>query len=107
MVGTTEISRSSLCNHVKMIASNDLLVCKIESCCYSCLHVFVDTTTPSNLNGIDVFGDLCNHMIDDYNAANTRYPYDSCDLSADIPAVALLLDLRGLLQQILVHHLII
>jgi len=82
--GTVEISRSSLCNLVKMIASNDLLVCKIESCGYSCLHVFVDTTTPCNLNGIDVFGVLCNHMIDDSNAANTRYPNDSSDLSADI-----------------------
>jgi hypothetical protein len=77
------ISRSLVCSHVKMIASNDLLLYKAEGCCYSCLHVLDDATTPCNLNGIDAFGDLCNHMIDD-SGSNTSYPNGSDDLNVDI-----------------------
>jgi hypothetical protein len=72
------ISHSSLYNLVTMIvADNDLLVCKIE-CCYSCLHALTDATNLCNLNGVDVYGDLCNHMID-YSDANTGYPSDGND----------------------------
>ena len=63
-------------------ASNDLLVCKVE-CCYSCLHVYVNATAPCNLNGIDVFVDLCNHMIN-YSDASTSFPNESGGLNVDI-----------------------
>ena len=67
-----------------MIVSNDLLVCKVECCCYSCLHVFDGATTPCNLNGVDVCVDLCNHMMIDDSDANTSYPCDNDDLNVDI-----------------------